>query len=209
MIFWRLEHPDTWWCDFDRVFKKVDEDEEKVLKEENEEERTQELEAIDIYRKRIGEEFEKDLTEDKDNLEHTKNECREIVQYIHYKVDPSIEYYMEKSGILIDEDVKYFSWSESAKLILKLRKEMMDEDMQEAESTISDYFEEKKVNDRYEKWIYEEERMIKSFKFTRTMNLYIKHNEYMDKKHNYMYEDKYLPMLETKEKYGIKENGKN
>jgi hypothetical protein len=106
---------------------------------------------------------------------------------------------MEKSGILIDDDVKYFSWSESAKLILKLRKEMIDEAMQEAESTISYYFEEKKANYKYEKWIYdEEERMIKSFKSTRTMNLYMKHNEYMDKKHNYMYEDKYLVITEKK-----------
>jgi hypothetical protein len=92
------------------------------------------------------------LTENKEELEQAKNECRDIVEYIHYKVDPSIEYYMEKSEILIDDAVKYFSWSESAKLILKLRKEMIDEDMQEAESTIHDYFEEKKANDKYEKW---------------------------------------------------------
>jgi hypothetical protein len=100
---------------------------------------------------------------------------------------------MEKSGISIDDDVKYFSWSESARLILKLRKEMMNEEMQEAESTIYDYFEEKRANDKYEGLIYEEEkRIIKSLNFTRTMNLYMKHNEYMDKKHKYMYEDRYL-----------------
>jgi hypothetical protein len=55
---------------------------------------------------------------------------------------------MERNGLLIDENVKYFSWSESSSLILKLRKEMIDEDMQEAESKITDYFEEKKANDR-------------------------------------------------------------
>jgi hypothetical protein len=83
MLFWRLEHPDTWWCDFDRVFKTVDEDKEKVLKRENEEKITQELNAIDIYRKRIGDEFEKELTEVKEKLEQVKNECREIVEYLH------------------------------------------------------------------------------------------------------------------------------
>jgi hypothetical protein len=109
MLFWRLEHPDTWWCDFNRVFKEIDEDEEKISKEKDVDKRAREHEAIDIYRKRIGEEFEKDLTEDKDNLEQTKHECREIVQYIHYKVDPSIEYYLEKNRVYIDEDDKYFS----------------------------------------------------------------------------------------------------
>jgi hypothetical protein len=60
---------------------------------------------------------------------------------------------------------------------------MMDEDMQEVESTIFDYFEEKKANDKYEKWINEEvDKMHKSFKFTRIMNLYMKHNEYMDRR---------------------------
>jgi hypothetical protein len=64
---------------------------------------------------------------------------------------------------------------------------MIDEDMQEAESTIMDYFEEKKAYDKYEKWIKDEEdKMLKSFKFTRTMNMYTKHNEYMDRKHKYM-----------------------
>jgi hypothetical protein len=82
-----------------------------------------------------------------------KNECREIVSYIHYTVDPSIEYYMKKSGILIDEEVKYFSWSESANLILKLRKELIDGDMQMAESTIVEYFEERRTYNEYEKWI--------------------------------------------------------
>jgi hypothetical protein len=112
---------------------------------------------------------------------------------------------MEKNGVAIDEDVKYFSWSERAKLILKLRKEMIDEEMQEAESTISDYFEEKKMNDEYEKWILEEEeRMTKSFEFAITMNQYMKHNEYMDKKHNHMYEDRNLPMLENKRRIQYK-----
>jgi hypothetical protein len=116
---------------------------------------------------------------------------------------------MEKNRILIDVDVKYFSWSESAKLILKLRKEMIDEDMQEAENTIYDYFEEKRANDNYEKWINEEEdKMLKSFKFTRTMNLYMKHNEYMDKRHKYMYEDKYLPMLADNNEIHLYQNGK-
>jgi hypothetical protein len=200
MLFWRLEHPDTWWCDFNTTFKKIEE-ENKTLKREDEEKRTEELKAIDVYRKKIGEKSEESLTEDKDELVQVKKECREIVQYIHYEVDPSIEYFMEKNGVAIDDDVKYCSWSESAKLILKLRKEMIDEGMQKAESTISDYFEEKKANDKYEKWIWEEEeKMIKSFKFTRIMNLYMKHNEYMDKKHNYMYEDEYLPIAERKRK---------
>jgi hypothetical protein len=106
MLFSRLEHPNSWWCDFDSIFKKVDEDEEKVLKWENEEKRTQELNAINIYRKRVGDEFEKDLTENKEKLEQANNECREIVEYIHYKIDPNIVYYMEKSGTLIDDDVK-------------------------------------------------------------------------------------------------------
>jgi hypothetical protein len=39
MLFWRLEHPDTWWCDFDTTFKKIDEAENKTLKWENEEKR--------------------------------------------------------------------------------------------------------------------------------------------------------------------------
>jgi hypothetical protein len=30
------------------------------------------------------------------------------------------------------------------------------------------------------------------------MNLYMKHNEYMDRKHKYMYEDDYLPILENR-----------
>jgi hypothetical protein len=106
---------------------------------------------------------------------------------------------MEKNGVLIDNDVKYFSWSESAKLILKLRKEMMDEAMQEAESTIFDYFEAKRVNDEYEKVIYEEQRrIIKSLNFTRIMNLYMKHSEYMDRRHKYVYEDIYLVYNEKK-----------
>jgi hypothetical protein len=176
MLFRRLEHQYIWWCDFDRIFQRVDNDEKKVMKWENKEKREQELQAIKIYRKNVGENFENRLTENHDNLIQVKNECREIVECIHYKVDPSIEYYMEKSGILIDEDVKYFSWSESASLILKLRKEMIDEDMQEAESKITDYFEEKKAKDKYEKLFKDEEdKMLKSFKFTRTMNLYMKH----------------------------------
>jgi hypothetical protein len=123
------------------------------MKWENKEKRELELQAIEIYPRNVGEDFENKLTETHDKLIQVKNECREIIEYIHYKVDPSIEYYMEKSGILIDEDVKYFSWSESASLILKLRKEMIDEDMQEAESTITEYFEEKKANDKYQKLI--------------------------------------------------------
>jgi hypothetical protein len=35
MLFWRLEHPNTWWCDFDKVFTTVDKDEEEVMKWEN------------------------------------------------------------------------------------------------------------------------------------------------------------------------------
>jgi hypothetical protein len=137
--------------------------------------------------KNFGEDFENKLTKDHNKLKEVKNECREIVEYIHYKVDPSIEYYMEKSEILIDEDVKYFMWSESSSLILKLRKEMID------------YFEEKKASDIYDKWINDEEvKMLKSFKFTRTLNLYMKHSEYMDKRHKYMYEDDYLPILEVR-----------
>jgi hypothetical protein len=76
---------------------------------------------------------------------------------------------------------------------------MIDEGMQEAESTITDYFEEKKANDKYEKLIRDEEdKMLKSFKFTKIMNLYMKHSDYMDRKHKYMYEDDYLPILEDR-----------
>jgi hypothetical protein len=36
---------------------------------------------------------------------------------------------MEKNGTNIDEDIKYFSYSEGSKIYLKLRKEMIDEGM--------------------------------------------------------------------------------
>jgi hypothetical protein len=42
MLFWRLEYPNTWPCDFDRVFTTVDKDEEEVMKWENKEKREQE-----------------------------------------------------------------------------------------------------------------------------------------------------------------------
>jgi hypothetical protein len=49
------------------------------------------------------------------------------------------------------------------------------------------------------KWIYEEEkRLIKSFKFTRNMNLYRKHCKYMGRRHKYIYEDDYLIKLAEK-----------
>jgi hypothetical protein len=32
MLFWRLEHPYTWWYDFDRTFKTIDEGEKEVRK---------------------------------------------------------------------------------------------------------------------------------------------------------------------------------
>jgi hypothetical protein len=86
------------------------------MKWENKEKRELELQAIEIYRRNVGEDFENKLTENHDKLIQVKNEYREIIEYIHYKVDPSIEYYMGKSGILID-DIKYFSWSENARLI--------------------------------------------------------------------------------------------
>jgi hypothetical protein len=76
---------------------------------------------------------------------------------------------------------------------------MIDEGMQEAESTITEYFEEKKANDKYEKLIKDEEdKMLKSFKFTRIMNLYMKYIDYMGRRHKYMYEDDYLPILENR-----------
>jgi hypothetical protein len=76
---------------------------------------------------------------------------------------------------------------------------MIDESMQEAESTITEYFEEKKANDKYEKWIRDEEdKVLKSFKFTRTMNLYKKHCRYMGRRHKYIYEDDYHFKLEEK-----------
>jgi hypothetical protein len=57
----------------------------------------------------------------------------------------------------------------------------------------------KKAYDKYEKLIKDEEdKMLKSFKFTRTMNLHMKHNEYMDRKHKYIYEDDYLLLLEER-----------
>jgi hypothetical protein len=168
MLFWRLKHPDTWWCDFDRTFEEINEEEKRVSEIEDEEKRTKETEAFNIHRKNIGEKFEEVLSERKEKLEQAKNECREIIQYIHYQIDPSIECYMKNSEKPIDEDVKYFSWTESARLILKLRKEMMDEEMQEAESSISDYFEEKRAIDEYEKWICEEgKRTVKSLNFTK------------------------------------------
>jgi hypothetical protein len=99
MLFWRLEHPYLWWCDFHSTFKRLEEAEKDVSKWENKEKREKELQAIDIYRRNIGEDFEDKLTEDHDELEQVKNECREIIQYIHYKIDPSIEYYIEKMDI--------------------------------------------------------------------------------------------------------------
>jgi hypothetical protein len=33
----------------------------------------------------------------------------EIISHIHSKVDQSVEYYMERNGMNIDDDVKYLS----------------------------------------------------------------------------------------------------
>jgi hypothetical protein len=133
---------------------------------------------------------------DQRKLEQVKNECREIVSYIHYKVDPSIEYYMEKNGVYIDEDVKYFSWSENASVILRLRKEMINEGRQTAEGSMTECEEEKRVQNEYEKLIQKENDMILlNIEFRKIMNLYMKHSQYMDRRYKYIYEDDYLPIL--------------
>jgi hypothetical protein len=62
------------------------------------------------------------LTGDHNKLGHVKKDCKEIISYIHDKVDPSFEYYKEKNGTDNDDEIKYFSWAEGGKIILKLRK---------------------------------------------------------------------------------------
>jgi hypothetical protein len=51
---------------------------------------------------------------------------------------------MEKNEVYIDENVKYFSWSESASIILKLRKKI-NEGMQMAEGSILEHKKEKEM----------------------------------------------------------------
>jgi hypothetical protein len=136
---------------------------------------------------------------DQNKLEQAKNECREIVSYLHYKVDPSIKYYMERNGVNIDEDVKYFSWSESANIILKSRKEMINERMQTTEGSIIECEEEKRMYDEYEKLIQNvNNKILRNLEFTKIMNRYMKHNQYMDRRYKYIYEDDYLPILDLR-----------
>jgi Fe-S cluster biosynthesis and repair protein YggX len=59
-----------------------------------------------------------------------RNQYYGIVNYIYIKINLSIELYMKKSGEKIYKEVSYFSWAESAKTILKLREEMINESIQ-------------------------------------------------------------------------------
>jgi hypothetical protein len=85
---------------------------------------------------RIALNFESYLQEDEEALYNTKKQYYEIVQYVAEKVDPSIETYMKNRCCDKNESVEYSSWSKSARLILKIRKEMINEGMKDGSKSL-------------------------------------------------------------------------
>jgi hypothetical protein len=103
-----------WWCNFTRTFEELEEETNIRNSNEDEERKIATIEELEKCREIHMAAYELNLSVDHEKLLMVRNECKEIIKSIHSKVDPSVEYYMEKNGINIDEDVKYFSWSESA-----------------------------------------------------------------------------------------------
>jgi S-adenosylmethionine synthetase len=104
---------------------------------------------------------------------------------------------MEKNGTNIDEDIKYFSWSEEASIILRLRKEMINEEMQGADELIIQNEEVIEIYEEYEILFYEENfRNYHNMEFSISMNQYMLHSQFIEKERSVKYEDRFVPILE-------------
>jgi hypothetical protein len=53
--------------------------------------------------------FENGLKNNTEELEKVREQCKEIINYIHGRIDPSIEYYMEKMVKKNEYYLNYFS----------------------------------------------------------------------------------------------------
>jgi hypothetical protein len=104
---------------------------------------------------------------------------------------------MEKNGTNIDEDIKYFSWYEGSKIYLKLRKEMINEGMQEGDESTMQNEEAIEILKGYEILFYEENfRYYHNMRFLIIINQYMLHNKFMEEEISFMYEDKFIPIFE-------------
>jgi hypothetical protein len=96
----------------------------------------------------------------------------------------------------MNKSVEYFSWTESARLIFKIRKKMNDEGMKEGSKSLIQNEKATRIYDEYEKLFYEENfRILHKLEFDEAMK-YMLHSQYIEEERFFMYEDDFIPIFE-------------